>query len=448
MSSKKKKLKNVSTNSLSRQFSLAKLTLQTGSRLALNTFRKDKKLTDADYKKLVDIWTKELGKLKGSLMKVGQMLSVFGEYFLPEHANEILKSLQFESPPLEWQAMEKHLKKVLPQYTDLEIDPEPVGSASIGQVHRAICKKTGVELALKIQYPGIKKAIDSDLKILRNFLSFWKVLPDKERANYLFDEVRSMLYQEMDYEQELQFTQTYYDQLKDNPRFVVARPHPEYCSKKVLATEFIHAEKVDSPAVRALSQERRNRLSEEFLELYFRELFVWQNVQTDPHFGNYRIQIDENGDCDRIVLFDFGAMRAIDDDFIHAYKRFIASALYDRPATFSIAAENLRILKANDTDEQREFLRGMCSLIIEPFLDKKDSKGKPFYNDQGEYLFGNSDLPNRCIKLGPQIFKMFPLRLPPHEFLFLDRKLAGTYTFLARLDAKLYARPLLVKYVK
>src|SRR5690606_19398227 len=108
----------------------------------------------------------ELGELKGSLMKAGQMLSMYGEHFLPPEANALLKSLQQDSRPLLWEAIEPHLKKYLPEekLAELEIEKDALACASLGQVHRARIKATGEMICLKIQYPQVDKAIDSDLK--------------------------------------------------------------------------------------------------------------------------------------------------------------------------------------------------------------------------------------------------------------------------------------------
>lgn len=101
--------------------------------------------------------------MKGSVVKIGQMMALFGEHFLPEEVTEALHTLENSTTALEWPAVEKHLRQQLGsvKLAELEVDPQPLGAASLGQVHRARRKSDGAELALKIQYPGVANAIDS-----------------------------------------------------------------------------------------------------------------------------------------------------------------------------------------------------------------------------------------------------------------------------------------------
>ncbi len=110
----------------------------------------------------------ELGRLKGSIMKAGQMLSVYGEHFFPPEVNRILKTLQMQSRAVSWDEMAKVLVAQLGDeiLSELHIDPEPLAAASMGQVYRATHKESGEVLAIKVQYPGVDKAIDSDLNTL------------------------------------------------------------------------------------------------------------------------------------------------------------------------------------------------------------------------------------------------------------------------------------------
>ena len=138
-----KGLSRIKSSVLSRSLSIAKLTVQTGASVAthgLTTVLKSKEGKEENWKKLLQAQASnisaELGQLKGSLMKAGQMLSMYGEHFLPEEATELLRSLQSNSPPLTWEAIEPTLKKQLPaeKLELLEIEKEALASASMGQV--------------------------------------------------------------------------------------------------------------------------------------------------------------------------------------------------------------------------------------------------------------------------------------------------------------------------
>ena len=376
----------------------------------------------------------ELGQLKGSLMKAGQMLSMFGEYFLPPEANEFLKSLYHESPPLEFSEIEKILKKEWsPQlWSEIQLDPVPVGSASIGQVHRGQIKSTGEWVAVKVQYTGIDKAIQSDLKALRSLLSVLKIVPRDLDLDNAFKEVQSMLEQEMNYEMEAASTKAYAEKLATDSRFVVPKVYPRYSTKKVLVTSFEAGLSPDHAAVGALSQDRRNRLAQNFLDIYLQEFFEWGFVQTDPHLGNYKIRINSDG-LDQIILLDFGAVREYDREFLGSYRKMIFASLDNQEAEFIKAARELRFLNGQESQEIQTRFFELCKLIVEPFHGQ-------------EFDYKNSDLPRRTTASAMKLVTSFKLQSPPHEVIFLDRKTAGVFIMMVVLSAKFNPRPQLMKY--
>ncbi|MGE0763626.1 MAG: ABC1 kinase family protein [Bdellovibrionales bacterium] len=442
---KKKQIENLKTRLAARGWSLAKTGLKAGSLAAQQAIKTaftaaDKR--DGAWAKYVlqqaQVLTQELGQLKGSAMKVGQLLSTYGEHFLPKEANQVLKSLQADSPSLAWPAVKKQMDKQLGAdvLSELEIDTTPWASASIGQVHRARRKSDGQELAMKIQYPGVDGAIETDLKFLRTILSMGQWLPKGARFDAIFDEVREMLYREVDYRNEIAATQLMADKLNNEPRYRVAQVFSRYSNQRLITTEFLAGDPVDGQSVQNLSLERRNRLGLAFLELYLRELFEFKLVQTDPHFGNYRVQIDPTSagqDC--LILFDFGAMREVPDDFLCNFAKVMKGGLLRDAALVEDGGRALNILLPDDPPELIRHYVELCFLITEPFAG-------------GEYDWGASDLPKRVAKRGSEMVFSHSLRAPPQETVFLDRKLGGTFVFLSVLKCRLDARPMLLEFLE
>lgn len=437
-----KKLNKIKSSVLSRGLSLAKLTVSTGTSLAahgLNTMLSSEQEKAEKWKRFLasraSELTEQMGILKGSVMKAGQLLSMYGEHFLPKEANELLKSLQSQSPPVDWPQMEKILSSQLsPEQTrHLEIDPESIGSASLGQVHRAFFRDTNEWIALKIQYPDIDKAIDSDLKAIRSLLALLKILPKSARTDHLFSEVRTMLMQEVDYVQEAEATKQYRDRLSAHSEFVVPKVYNEFSNAKVLATSFEKGLSADDPAVQALSQERRNQIARRFLALYFMELFDWGIVQTDAHLGNYKIRLGLDG-SDQLVLLDFGAVRTYSKEFLLPYYRMIHAGLLQDQAALRQAASELQFIKPGDDPKLVQLFEEFCQLTIEPFLGQ-------------EFDWQKTDLPSRATKKAFEMMQKFSLRAPPQEILFLDRKTGGVFIFLSVLGAKINARDLLLEAV-
>ncbi|WP_413578457.1 ABC1 kinase family protein [Bdellovibrio sp. HCB290] len=449
-------LKKIKSSVFSRGLSIAKITLQTGASVAqhgVTTVLKSKEFKEANWKKLLETQASnisvELGQLKGSLMKAGQMLSMYGEHFLPPEANEFLKSLQSDSPSLNWTAIEKRLKELLPpeKLEQLEIEKEALASASMGQVHRARIKATGELIVLKIQYPNVDKAIDSDLRAMKTMLSTLKLIPKDFKTDSLFAEIREMLVQETDYLQEADATEDYHRRLDGDRRFVVPKVYREFSGQKILATSFERGLRADDPVIQSLAQERRNRLAGNFLDLYFKEIFEWGVVQTDPHSGNYRIRIDPQGH-DQLILLDFGATRTYDKTFLNPYRRMVKGSLFNDQKVFLDAALELGFVRQTDSPELKAIFESFCYETVEPFIEHTDPRNTLGVIDaQGNYDWKNTDLPQRLSKKVFQIARQFSLRTPPREIIFLDRKTGGVFIFLSILKAKFRGRDILLKYL-
>ncbi|MCA9539178.1 MAG: AarF/ABC1/UbiB kinase family protein, partial [Myxococcales bacterium] len=144
-----------------------------------------------------------LGEMKGAAMKVGQMLSADPDLVDPAFA-ERLATLQSEAPPMDYATVAAQIESQLDKPIDAAFrffNPEPIGSASIGQVHRATLFD-GREVAVKVQYPGIAGSIDSDLRNLGSLLAVGRVFVTKERAAEFVAEARHAILTEADYRRE------------------------------------------------------------------------------------------------------------------------------------------------------------------------------------------------------------------------------------------------------
>lgn len=439
----KKKLERVKTGALSRGFSLARASLSIGAKTASHAVgslfsaegeagSRAKALLLSQVERLA----RELGELKGTAMKAGQMFSVFGEHFLPPEVNRVLSMLRDRSPSLAWPSIEDALRSELPpeRMRELEIEEEPLASASIGQVHRARRKSDGLMLCLKVQYPGVADSIDSDLSTLRKLLTLARLLPEQAGNEGVFQEVREMLLQEVDYARELALTEEYRALVGADPRFVIPRTFPEYSSKRVLATEYFEGLEIESDEVRGFPQARRNAIGISAHDLFFRELFVWGVIQTDPHAGNYRVLPGSGGEPDRLLLLDFGAVRKYPEPFLNSYREMTWATLSNDRKRAIAAASKLGLFREGDSPETLELFYEMCALFMEPFQSEE-----PF-------IWKGSGLPQRAAKMGRELALSMKLRAPPREVVFLDRKLVGTFTLLSILDARFSPRSILLAY--
>lgn len=445
-----------------RNVALTRMGVSAGARIAAHEFANlfrgqasrnasDRTFYAVQAQRLAD----ELGRLKGSVMKVGQMLSLYGQYFLPPEAVEVLAGLQDHTPPVDWKSLQPVLKRGLGRaLAELEINPVPLASASLGQVHRARRKADGFELVLKVQYPGVADAIESDIRTLSRLISMTRLAPRGLNLEPVYLEVAEMLHREVDYAAEIEHTRRFSERLAGDRRYIVPGVLPEYSSDQVLALSYEPGVSVRDPAIRALPQARRNALARSALELFLRELFDWGMVQTDPHFGNYKLRLGkgEKGDAhlfregsadvatnggkrcaspfsDRIVLLDFGATRLFGRGFVESYREILRGALTrDREATLRGSA-GIGVMPAEFPAPVREAFVDVCELIVEPF--------------RGRYDWGASDLPQRVgEKIARNAMSRY-LRIPPREIVFLHRRLAGVFFLIAALGADWDAGPVL-----
>lgn len=397
------------------------------------------------YIKQAEFLADELGQLKGSVMKVGQMLSVYGQYFMPPEAIEVLRSLQDDSPPVAWSDLEPVVVERLgrQRLSEIEIDPEPLAAASLGQVHRATRKSDGRELCVKVQYPGLADAIDSDIRTLTNIVRLARLVPKGIELTAIMEEVREMIYREVDYDRELRMTREFSERLADDDRYVVPDVFPEYSTETVLVTSFEGADHVQSERVKHLSQTRRNALGESGLNLFFLEFFDWGIVQTDPHFGNYKVRIDDNGN-DQLVLLDFGATREFAPRFLGAYYNTVAGAFESDADKLIDGAIGIDLLRRDSPQHVFDSFANVGMLIIEPFRKEPPAE---LATPDGRYKWGDSDLFWRVSRAVQDAAISRWFRIPPREIVFLHRRLGGVFVLLSVFDAELNSHDLLAHYL-
>lgn len=454
------KLSKIKTGSFERRLSLTKAGIVAGSRMAgsltasLFQSAEQKAVSrrlalsrEAQY--LAD----ELGRLKGSVVKIGQIMALYGEHFLPVEVTQALHTLEENTQALDWAVIRGTLFENLGQtrFAELEIDEVPIGTASLGQVHRARIKETGEQICLKIQYPGVAEAIDADLDSVAQILRLANMVSRGSDFDEWLEEVREMMHREVDYTLEASTTEHFCALVRDDPRYVVPKVFSRYCSSKVLATSFEEGWHVGSEQVRRLPQEIRNQLGKDFLDLFLNELFVWHEIQTDPNFGNYRVRFD--GDSAQLVLLDFGAVQRYEDSFVQPVCNMIRAAYQDNLPAVTEAGIALDFMRKEWPEDVLEQFAKVCVAVLEPLAPKarveqtSSEEGLTCYDQDGQYLWSESDLPTRVAKRATRSAISRHFKIPPKEFVFLNRKLVGVYTFISVLDARFNGEPILLKYL-
>ncbi|MEF1254837.1 ABC1 kinase family protein [Vibrio sp. M260112] len=432
------KQRNIPTHRISRFGKLASLAtrvagnvLSEGTKQLAKGHRpkaKDLILTPANITKV----TEQLAHLRGAAMKLGQMLSMdAGDVLEPELA-DIMARLRSNAEPLPAKQLNTVLEQSLgrdwkEKFTAFNF--KPIASASIGQVHLAY-SDSGEKVAVKVQYPGIKKSIDSDVDNVGTLLNIIGLIPKSVDYKGLLDEAKKQLHDEADYQREALFAERYALALQDVAHFVVPNIHSTITSQSVLTMDFIDGIAIEEVA--SFAQPERSLVMHRLLELMFRELFEFKMVQTDPNFANYIYLPDSK----QIGLLDFGATREYQPRFSDGYRNALAAVLQGDEQGLNNALEQIGFFSQDILPSQRTAIWQLVTLACEPMLV-----------DQ-EYDFKASGLAQRLREAGTILsMEQDYWHTPPADAIFLHRKIAGMYLLAARLEAKVNIHRLVTPYL-
>ncbi|HHX8285653.1 TPA: ABC1 kinase family protein [Vibrio diabolicus] len=389
---------------------------------------KDLVLTPQNIARLTD----QLAHLRGAAMKLGQMLSMdAGDVLEPELA-DILSRLRSNADPMPAKQLNGVMESSLGtswKAEFLSFNFKPIASASIGQVHQAY-SDAGDNLAVKVQYPGIRKSIDSDVDNVGTLLKVVGLIPESVDYKGLLEEAKKQLHDEADYAREAQFAIRYHDALKEHPHFVVPKIHTESCSDSVLAMEFIDGSPIEQ--IEHYDQSTRDFVMHSLLELLFRELFEFKMVQTDPNFANY-LYIENTR---QIGLLDFGATREYSERFSTGYRQAFASVMNNDEQGLNDALEQIGFFSQTILPDQRQAILDLVKMACEPMLVDEP------------YDFKASGLAQKLREAGTILsMEQEYWHTPPADALFLHRKIGGMYLLAARIGAKVNIRQLVQPYL-
>ena len=373
----------------------------------------------------------QLSHLRGAAMKLGQLLSMdAGDLLTPELA-QLLSLLRADANPMPHKQLVSVLKEQwgddwLSRFSHIEL--RPFAAASIGQVHLAYIEN-GDQLAVKIQYPGIAKSVVSDVDNVITLLTLSRLLPKELDIKPLVEEAKAQLLAEADYTLEAQYLARYKNLLSTNPHFKVPSVYVEHSTAQVLTMEYVDAKPIEG--ICDLSAAERSHVAEQLINLFFKEMFEFKLIQTDPNFANFHYQPESQ----KIVLFDFGATREITATLSDAYLAlFKAGSNNDRAGVLN-AATAIGYFKDALKDDYKERLIDLFLMACEPLR----------YN--GEFDFKYSELAGNIKDAGLQLSAQSQQwHTPPLDALFIHRKLAGLYLIAARLEAKINIKSLFSHY--
>jgi predicted unusual protein kinase regulating ubiquinone biosynthesis (AarF/ABC1/UbiB family) len=361
-----------------------------------------------------------LGSMKGGAMKVGQLASFVDVALVPlayrPLYQERLAALRDAAPAMSWDPIRQVIEEELGTDAFAEIEREPAAAASIGQVHRATLHD-GRRVAVKVQYPGIARALEADVRSASVLLPLARAVAPGLDPRPLAAELRERLLEELDYELEAQAQRAFARHYRDHPWAHVPAPVTELCRARVLVTEWVDG--LPFERVRELGQAERDRFGEIVDRFYWGSLHELNRVNADPHPGNYLLMDDA-----RVAFLDFGSTRTFTAQQVESQIGMMRAAAEGDADALVGALRQLGYLRRDAPEPERllAYMRRMAAYVL----------------TDAEVMLDPEELAQRMADVSDPRTEEFRIarRLNvPGEYLMLHRIDVGMQAVLAQLGA-------------
>lgn len=403
----------------------------------------ERKKLSQDAKKAAEALLRTLGEMKGLPLKVGQMVSYIDGLAPPgyeERFQQELKKLLDKAPPLSAEAAIKVVTEEFgapPDQVFATWEPEPFAAASIGQVHRATTKD-GHIVAVKVQYPGIDKAIEADLKSIGFFQTMLSPVAKKIHSAQTLDEIGKVFREELDYGLEASRADAFRKIHEGDADIVVPRVFHSLTTKRVLTTELLGGQSY-AEFVASSSQEDRNAAGVTIWRFTFKSLMQYAHLYADPHPGNYRFL-----GGGKVGFLDFGCVKVLPEDLLMGMKRYMRTALDEEWHEFDKAC--VEVLGYDPEDETWDLYRAYTLELLAPILthdvwicSHEKARETVSFLSKGirKIALKDGELP----KL-PKVPKM------PQDFTFVNRLQWGLASVMAGLGTHARFRAMTEEWIK
>ena len=277
-----------------------------------------------DAKQAAHAMLRTFGEMKGLPLKLGQMASYIDGIAPPGYEEKLqtaLARLQQKAPPLSPEAAVRVIREDLgahPREIFAEWEDKPFAAASIGQVHRALTRG-GDRVAVKVQYPGIDKALENDLKSLALLESMFAPIGRRYRSKQTLEEIKRVFLAEVDYRQEADAIDTFRRVHAGDDAIFIPRVTRSLSSKRILTLELMDGADYATFSTQA-SQADRNAAGETLARFMFRPLWKHGLLYADPHPGNYRFM-----GGGRVAFLDFGCHTRLQPAVVEGMKRYLVA---------------------------------------------------------------------------------------------------------------------------
>ncbi len=368
-----------------------------------------------------------LSQLKGSALKVAQMLSM-DKNLLPSAYQQQFAMAQYSAPPLSYplviktfaQAFQKKPSEIFDSFTT-----SAMNAASMGQVHQATLK--GKKLAVKIQYPGVSETIKSDLAMVKPIaLTMFKLNPIE--YDEFIGEVQMRLMEEANYTLELERSQLLSKKCSDIPNLVFPTYYPELSSSRILTMDWLEGQLLgEYLKLKRKPGQSSDQIGQAMWDFYHYQIHSLNTLHADPHPGNFIITPDN-----KLGVIDFGCVKVIPKDFYKVYFQLLDKTILTDKARQEKVFEQLRFIYPDDTEKDKKFFKEVFVTLVELL-------GRPFRTPT--FDFADSAYFDSLFKFGEEIGKMKEFRESKRargvkDAVYINRTYYGLYNILHDLNAK------------
>lgn len=374
------------------------------------------------------ILTESLSQLKGAAMKAGQLLSLDLEDYFPPEALKILSQLQnsiADTPEID-------IKKTLltsfgeEKFKQLsQIQIKPFAAASMGQVYRAVLNENPI--VFKILYPGVAESVSSDVALLKKAVwAFCKMTGRQMDLDPVFAEIESVLKTEVDFVQEKNSTVAFQKLFSQHTWKHLEIKTPQvfetYSTHNILCSSYEDGLTLKDWIDTKPAKDKKEKVALSLLELYTSEFFKWGLVQTDPNPSNFIIREKQNLE---IIALDFGASKTYTYEFRKAYTELLKTIKIGSDDDIIKRSVEFGLVDVRESQETLDLFVQLLKHGIKPF-----SQSKKFQFSDDTFLKENG-------MLARTLLQKLKFSAPPHQLLFLHRKLGGVYAILRKLEVEI-----------
>ena len=363
-----------------------------------------------------------LGGLKGPLMKAAQMFATVPDLLPPEFAAE-LAELQTNAPAMGWPFVRRRMAAELgPDWASRfqNFEHEAAAAASLGQVHRAV-GPDGRALAVKLQYPDMQSAVESDLGQLRALIGLFKRMDGSIDPSEAIVEIGDRLREELDYEREAKLMAVYGGFFTGRDDIQVPEPVPSLSTKRLLSMTWLEGRGL--LAFKDAPQETRDRIAALLFEAWWSPMTHLGIIHGDPHLGNYTFGGEGAA---HLNLLDFGCIRIFPPKFVGGVVRLYRALSNDDRAEQVEAYRSWGF--ANLTDDLVDVLNVWARFIYGPLLD---DRVRSVADDTPPGEYGRRE----AFKVRQALKDKGPITIP-REFVFMDRAAIGLGAAFLHLGAR------------